>query len=78
MQPFVSYSHTCLLLPHVTLSIKAIIPHCDSNCGTPGVDILETAEATAAVAGFSPLATGIAERPDEISFTFRVFHLHHV
>lgn len=35
------------------LSVKVIIPHCDSNCGTPGVDILETAEATAAVTGFS-------------------------
>lgn len=35
------------------LSVKVIIPRCDSNCGTPGVDILETAEATAVVTGFS-------------------------
>lgn len=44
----------------------------------PGVDTLETAEATAAVAGFSFSATGVAERPDEISFTDEAFHLHRV
>ena len=51
-KPFVSHCHMCLVWPCFSPLVKAIIPRWESNCGMPGVDILETLVGTAVRADF--------------------------